>query len=119
MDSDDLIFGAVYQVLLLIQGHFAAEYASCLQSADFTSYQDLVLWHVSIYYNMTTQVAVRSSGILKGKQKLGVAFNFDNLIVYIFATNRTSIKILVFVMNFILCLTCMQQDILTLKNSKL
>ena len=48
MDSDDLIFGAVYQVLLLIQGHSAAEYASCLQSADFTSYQDLVLWHVSI-----------------------------------------------------------------------
>ena len=56
MDSDDLIFGAVYQVLLLVQGHSAAEYASCLQSADFTSYQDLVLWHVSIYYNMTTYI---------------------------------------------------------------
>ena len=79
MDSDDLIFGAVYQVLLLVQGYSAAEYASCLQSADFTSYQDLVLWHVSIYYNMTTQVAVGSSGILKGKQKLGVFFDSDKL----------------------------------------
>ena len=79
MDSDDLIFGAVYQVLLLIQGHSTAEYASCLQSADFTSYQDLVLWHVSIYYNMNTQVAVGSSEILKGKQKLGVTFNSDKL----------------------------------------
>ena len=58
MDSDDLIFGAVYQVLLLIQGHFTAEYASCLQSADFTSYQDLVLWHVSISYNMTAYINV-------------------------------------------------------------
>ena len=56
MDSDDLIFGAVYQVLLLVQGHSAAEYAPCLQSADFTSYQDLVLWHVSIYYNMTISI---------------------------------------------------------------
>jgi hypothetical protein len=43
MDSDDLIFGAVYQVLLLVQGHSAAEYAPSLQSADFTSYQDVVL----------------------------------------------------------------------------
>ena len=58
MDSDDLIFGAVYQVLLLIQGHSTAEYASCLQSTDFTSYQDLVLWHVSISYNMTAYINV-------------------------------------------------------------
>ena len=48
MDCDHFVFGTIYKVLLLIQSHSFAEYASSLQSADFTSDQDMVLWHVSI-----------------------------------------------------------------------
>ena len=49
MDCDDLIFGTIYQVLLLVQSHALAEYASSLQPTYFTSYQDMVFWHVSIH----------------------------------------------------------------------
>ena len=48
MDCDYLVSGTIYKVLLLIQSHSFAEYAPSLQSADFTSDQDMVLWHVSI-----------------------------------------------------------------------
>ena len=49
MDCDYLVSGTIYKVLLLIQSHSFAEYAPSLQSADFTSDQDMVLWHVSIH----------------------------------------------------------------------
>ena len=54
MDCDYLVSGTIYKVLLLIQSHSFAEYAPSLQSADFTSDQDMVLWHVSIHNDYLT-----------------------------------------------------------------